>query len=170
MDSSALRIIVFILLLSGMAMILENYHIIDGYYRLWPVYILFLAYGLLYLFYRKGKNDNFLLSVGVYLLQFSLLAFYCNFTSWKNLGVWWPLFIGFISPPTLLIYIYQKRKFYLLTSITTLMLAIIFILVFQVDSKLWPLSLIFTGTVIYLGITISPHLPISSSGMHANTD
>ncbi len=159
MSKSALNILAFIFGLSGVAMLLDNLDIIDGFYKLWPAYVMFVSIGFLMLFYARGKKDFFLLNFGGYLLQFSFLAFYCNLNSWGDLSFLWPVFIGFLGFPLLGIYYYSGKLFFLISGAFALILCLTFVLVFNINAMFWPISLILTAVLIFVSNT----LPVRNS-------
>jgi hypothetical protein len=66
-------------------------------YKLWPLLTLSLGIGFVGIFARSRTRGVVYLALGEYLILFSGLALYCNFTSWRNLGQLWPLFIAFLG-------------------------------------------------------------------------
>ncbi len=135
----------------GALLILENYGYINGIYHLWPVFPLVLGIGLYMLYMDRGKKDAVVLAIGVYLIQFSMLAFYENYTSWTSMSYLWPFFVGFLGVSFLAIYISTGAGIIFFHLAVFLMgLCIVFFLIFSVDYRLWPISLVLFGISIIL--------------------
>jgi len=135
----------------GALLMLENYGYISGIYPLWPVFPLIIGIGLYMLFMDRGKRDFVALAMGVYFVQFSVLAFYENYTTWASMSYLWPFFVGFLGVSFLSIYISTgKGKIFFHLAVFLIGLCIVFFLVFSVDPRLWPISLVLFGISILL--------------------
>ena len=135
----------------GGLLILENYGYIRGVYNLWPVFPLILGIGFYMLYRDRGKKDLLLLAIGIYLIQFSVLAFYENYTSWSNMIYLWPFFVGFLGVSFLSIYVSTgKGIIFFHLAVLLIGLCVVFFLIFSVDYRLWPISLILFGISILL--------------------
>ncbi len=135
----------------GFLLILENYGYVSGMYKLWPVFPLVIGIGL-YLVYRdRGRTDPVILAIGVYIIQFSILAFYATYTSWSSMEYLWPLYIGFLGVSILSIYISNNKSIiFFHLSFFLIGLCVVFFLVFSISARLWPISLILLGISILL--------------------
>lgn len=144
-------ILAILCILSGCILLLESYGYLSGIYRIWPVFPLILGIGFCLLFFRKNRNDAALLGIGIYLVCVSVLFFFLNFTSWGVLTDIWPLFIGFLGFSFLAPIIWaQKRGVFIPIAFFLLFLCGAFLLVFTVDIRLWPISLVLLGICLLL--------------------
>ena len=148
---SSFNVFAAICIIVGVLFLLENYDIISGIFNLWPIFPLFLGWGLTLIFLKRGRKDLVALGAGVYLICFSLLAFYFNLTSWTTIADTWPIFIGFLGITFLIVaYFDRRRAIYLLIGIFLCFLYANFVLIFTVDVRLWPISLVLLGVCIFL--------------------
>jgi hypothetical protein len=135
----------------GGLLILENFGILSGIHNLWPVFPLILGIGFWFLFFGKRKIDKVLAGIGTFLICLSAFFFYLNFTSWYKLSFLWPLFIGFAGVSFISGGLFSKLKIVTYIGIGLILLSAIFILIFSVDIKLWPVSLIlFGGSIVII--------------------
>ena len=147
---SSFNVLAAICILFGILFLLENYGIFSGVYELWPVFPLILGWGLCLLFFKRSRRDLGMLGMGVFLICISLVCFYYNFTSWSMIASTWPAFIGSLGLSFLAVAVYDKQRY--LAAFIGLILVFLcatFILVFSVDERLWPISLILFGVCIY---------------------
>lgn len=138
-----------LLILSGIALLLESNSSLKGIHNMWPIFVLMLGMGLIFLF-SSNKRDIGLLWLGSFMIMLSILFFYLNFTSWAQLKRLWPLFIAIASISILICYFYNKERILLLMGIFGILLSAAFILIFGISSSLWPVSLIISGIFIYI--------------------
>ncbi len=151
MKKSRYSVLAFLCVFVGMLLILENYDYITGVYKVWPLFPLIVGLGLYLLYRDRGRKDYVVLAMGVYLMQFSGLAFYENFTSWAGMAYLWPFFIGFLGVSFLSIYISSgKGTIFLHLTVFLTGLCVVFFLVFSIDPRLWPISLVLFGISIFL--------------------
>jgi LiaF transmembrane domain len=135
----------------GALLILENYGYVKGIYHLWPIFPLILGIGLYMLYVDKGKRNPTILAMGVYIIQFSALAFYANYTTWASMEYLWPFYIGFLGVSFLSVYIGTgKGMIFFHLGVFLIGLCIVFFLVFSIDYRLWPISLVLFGISILL--------------------
>ncbi len=135
----------------GVLLMLENYGYIKGIYNLWPIFPLIFGVGLYMLYKDRGARDSILLAIGIYLIQFSVLAFYENYTSWTSMVYLWPFFVGFLGVSFLSIYISTGNgMIFFHLGVLLIGLCIVFFLIFSVDYRLWPISLVLFGISILL--------------------
>ncbi len=143
---SELSVFAFLFIFFGLLLLVENYTTIYPFSRLWPLLIVFLGFGLLLVFYRRRRSDLFLLGMASFMLQIGLFFQYLNFTTWRQMAELWPLFIGFLSISCLWVAFYERViKVLYYISIVLGMLCVSFMLVFNIDPKLWPITLVFFG-------------------------
>lgn len=140
-----------LLILTGILIAISSYFQSSLVYKFWPVFPLMLSTGFLGIFFKRKKKEAAFLSIGVYLLCFSFLAFYLNFTSWGQLAFLWPLFILFLSLVFFSVYGFcEKRGLYLFTALILLSTALLFFILFHISTSLWWLVLIFLGLSILI--------------------
>jgi len=118
-------------------------------YKFWPIMIAVLAIGFIGIFLRRNKRETSFLGMGVYLVCFTAIALYCNFTSWANLKLLWPLFIttlglSFVS----MFFISRKKYVFLLLGLLFFSLSAVFFVVFSLGGQYWWIVFILVGLSI----------------------
>lgn len=145
------RVLAVLTILTGLILLSESYGYLSGIYRIWPVFPLILGTGFILLFLRRNRFDTTLVAIGTYLVCASILFFYLNFTDWVRLADLWPLFIGFLGLSFLAPIIWgSKRGIYIPIALFLIFLCGVFLLVFSVDTRLWPVSLVLFGICLLL--------------------
>jgi len=97
---------------------------------------------------RKARGALYL-AAGEYFILFGTLAFYCNFTSWQNLKHLWPIFIGFLGIVFITLFLfYRKKRFLLFLGLLLLSLSIFFLLIFSLGTQFWWIIFILAGLSI----------------------
>ena len=120
-------------------------------YKLWPILILNLGIGFIGIFIKRNSREALYLAVGEYLILFSFLALYCNFTTWRNLAHMWPLFIMFFGCALITqFFFHNKNRFVLFLGLLLSFLSVFFFLVFSVSGQYWWLIFILVGLSILL--------------------
>lgn len=139
-------------ILVGALLLLEQAGFLPGVHRLWPVFPAFIGLGLVILFFERRRHDLLLLGIGAYLLASSVVFFVCNYTSWAPLAQAWPVFIAILGVISTLAapFAHRTRNVLLSSGLFLIIVAAVFFLVFQVDARLWPVSLVLLGTWILL--------------------
>ncbi len=151
LKKSRYNVLAFLCIIIGSLLLLENYGYISGVYNIWPVFPLTFGIGLYMLYKDRGGRDSLLLAMGIYLIQFSVLAFYENYTSWTTMSYLWPFFVGFLGVSFLSIYISTGRGIiFFHLAVFLIGLCVVFFLIFSVDYRLWPISLVLFGISILL--------------------
>lgn len=144
------RVLAVLAICTGLILLLEGYGYLSGIYRLWPLFPFILGTGFIFLFLRN-RSDTTIVVVGTYLVCASILFFVLNFTTWALLADLWPLFIGFLGLSFLTAVIWGgKRGVFILISFFLILLCGVFLLVFTVDSRLWPITLVLFGACLLL--------------------
>ncbi len=146
---SEFNILAGLLVLSGIALLLEGNGILLGVHNLWPIFVFIIGLGLTLTFFQS-KKDIGLIGLGSLMVMLSIFFFYLNFTSWALLKSLWPVFISIFGISVLLCYLYNKKRIFLIVGMFGILLSITFILIFGVAESLWPVSLIIAGLLIYL--------------------
>ena len=95
-DITYKRLALYCILL-GLFFSIDHFAGISILHKLWPIVLLNLGIGFIGIFAKRKFREKLYLSVGEYLILFSFLALYCNFTSWRILAQIWPLFILFFG-------------------------------------------------------------------------
>jgi hypothetical protein len=136
------------LLLTGLGVLLAIDTLADlsFIYKLWPLLITSLGGGFLGIYVQRCRHEAVYIGVGTYLLGFSGLALYCNFTSWAQMADLWPLFVGFLGLSFCLAYLFGKRsRVLLLPGLLLISLTAVFFFVFAVSVHLWWTAFILAG-------------------------
>jgi len=127
-----------LLIIVGLLFAADSLFNIHFLHKLWPVVITVLGIGFIGIYFRQRTGSNLYLAVGEYLVCFSALALYCNFTSWRCLSYLWPLFIMFPGIILLTVSLLRKKnRILLLAGFLLISLAVFFLLIFSVSIKYW---------------------------------
>jgi hypothetical protein len=140
-----------LLLILGMVFSLDT---ILGYsfaYKLWPVIVLILGIGLMGIYLKRSTRELPYLIGGEYLAFFSLLAVYCNFTSWGMLGRLWPLFITFLGAALITHYfLHTRKRMTLFLGMLLIGLSVFFYSIFSIGGQYWWSIFIIVGLSILI--------------------
>jgi len=141
------RLLAILCVLVGVLLLLEQFGVLRGVHRLWPVFPAFVGSGLLVLFYQRGRQDLVLMGIGTFMIGVSGLFFLCNYTSWAILLDAWPAFIALVGLSSVAASFYAKRArtAMWISGGSLVLLGLIFFVVFGVHPGLWPVSLISFG-------------------------
>ena len=144
------RLLAVLCVIVGALLLLEQFDVLTGVHRLWPIFPAFVGIGLLVLFYQRARQDLVLMGIGSFMIGVSGLFFLCNYTSWAILLVAWPAFIALVGLSSVAASFYAKRaRTAMWTSGGSLVvLGLVFFVVFGLSPGLWPVSLIAFGTWI----------------------
>ena len=121
-------------------------------YKLWPLLCTILGTGFFGIYVQRARRETSYILVGTYIIGFSILALYCNFTTWSNLTTLWPGFIALLGIAMVAGFIFGNRQpGMLLAGLLFLSLAVVFYLVFSFNKHLWWSVFILVGSsfVIY---------------------
>ena len=115
-------------------------------YKLWPVLCTFLGIGFIGIYIQRSRREATYIGVGSYIIGFSVLALYCNFTSWSILASFWPAFIVLLGMAMIFGFIFGNRlPVMLLIGLLFISTGIVFFMVFSLNHRLWWTIFIFTG-------------------------
>jgi hypothetical protein len=115
-------------------------------WRLWPLLVTVLGIGFIGIYSQRSRRESGYVGLGSFFIGFSMLALYCNFTSWGDLSHLWPVFIALTGVSMVLGFLLgSRRSAVLLTGLLFISLSIVFYLVFNLDHHFWWLSFILTG-------------------------
>ena len=95
--SRTLGVLAVLFIFAGIILLLENFNILVGVSKLWPIVIFLLGLGFVMLFFERRKQDSVLLWIGSFLMMISVLFGYLNYTSWRLLAYLWPVFLGIVG-------------------------------------------------------------------------
>lgn len=148
-ENTTYRRLAIFLIIIGVLFAVDSFLKVSVFYKLWPVVILILGAGLVGIFIKRKASGVLYLAVGEYLICFSGLAFYCNFTSWRSMSRIWPLFIVFLGIVFVSLFLFHpKRRFLLLLGLLHFSLSIFFFLIFSLGSQFWWTIFILVGLSI----------------------
>ena len=133
------------LIIAGSLITMENFAMIKGVTYHWPILLVIFGAGFIMLFFERDRNDPVLMWLGTFQIALSLLFYYLNATSWRNLASLWPVFLGAVGISFLAMAIVSRKMLFVYFAGSFLGLFIIFTLVFSISSKLWPLSFVVFG-------------------------
>jgi len=135
----------------GVLLALDTFLGLSLVYKLWPVLVAMVGIGLIGIFVRGNPKVPMFLVAGVYLLCFSGLALFCNFTSWALMANLWPLFITFLGMVFVALFFFrEKRHAYLLTGLLLVSLSVVFCVILTVGVDWWWTIFVLTGLSILL--------------------
>lgn len=134
-------------MVAGALLLLENHGLVGPVHRLWPVFPGFVGFGLTLVFARRGRRDLVMLGLGSYLLGLAALFLVLNYTRWSLLERAWPVFLALLGVSTLAVapYAQRARQVFWFTGSFLVLLALVFYLVFGLNPRLWPASLVLFG-------------------------
>jgi hypothetical protein len=120
-------------------------------YKLWPLLGVMLGIGFIGIYEQRSRHESPYIGIGSFIVQFSALALYCNFTSWSILSMLWPVFIGMLGVSMFIGFVFGNRSpLLLLSSLLFISLTIVFFLVFNLNHQLWWLTFILAGCSIFI--------------------
>ena len=134
-----------LLIFVGLMVTLENFQVIHGVSRHWPVFLLILGAGFVMLFFQRQRQDSVLLWLGTFIACLAVFFYYLNFTAWSRLAWLWPVFLGIVGVSFLCVGLALRKGLYLYFSGAFVALFIVLTLVFSVSMRLWPMSLAVFG-------------------------
>ena len=144
------RLAVYFILI-GMFFSIDYFTGISVVYKLWPLLIFNLGVGFIGIFVNRNYRDVLYLWFGEYLILFSFLALYCNFTSWRLLAHIWPLFVMFFGIALITQYFFRsKNRVVLFLGLLLTFLSVFLFLIFSVSSQFWWVIFILIGLSILL--------------------
>ncbi len=150
-ENTTYRRLAIFLITIGLLFAVDSLLKLSIVYRLWPVVIAILGIGLVGIFLKRKAGGALYLAVGEYIICFSGLAFYCNFTSWQNMAQIWPLFIVSLGIVFITLFFFnQKRRFLLFLGLLVFSLSIFFFLILSFGSQFWWTIFILVGLSILL--------------------
>ena len=151
LENTTFRRLAILLIVIGVIFAINS---ILGYsfvYQLWPGLILLPGTGFIGIFLKRKERGSLYLAVGEYLVLFTGLALYCNFTSWASLSYLWPVFITFLGVVFLSIFLVRRKsRFLFFLGLLLLSLSVFFFFVFSGGSQFWWLIFILVGLSILL--------------------
>ncbi len=154
LENTTHRRLGILLILVGLLCAAASHFGLPVVYKLWPLLILSLGFGFIGIFAKRRARGAIYLALGEYLVLFSILALYCNFTSWSNLGHLWPVFIAFAGVVFATLLVFRRRNHLLLfLALSFVLLSASLLLMFFCGSQYWwsipilvGLSVIMSGT------------------------
>lgn len=146
---SEFNILAGLLILSGIALLVEGRGFLQGLHNLWPMFVFVVGLGLVLMFY-SSKRDVGLLGIGSFMIMLSIFFFYLNFNSWAILKDLWSIFIAITGISLIICSAYSRKRIFLIIGLFGVLLSIAFILIFAVSVSLWPVSMIIAGLFIYI--------------------
>lgn len=140
------RRLAVLLIVIGAAFAVDSALGLSVAHKLWPLLLTVIAVGLIGIFVKRNARGGLFLMAGVYLLCFSGLALYCNFTNWGILGELWPLFIAFLGLAFVVRFFAGGRKRgQLLLGLLLISIAVVLWLFFALSGGYWWIAFILVG-------------------------
>ncbi len=146
-------VVAVLAMLVGTLLLAENFGLIGHVGQGWPLTVTLAGAALVVAGASRGRYGQGFIGTGVYLVLTSFLFLYLNLTSWSRMADLWPLFIGFLG---VAIFVsgegHRRRGTLLVLSVALVLLSVTFFLVFSVEARLWPISLLLFGiSLLFLG-------------------
>jgi len=160
LDQVTYRRLGILLVLMGGVLAAASQLKVSFIYKLWPAVTLALGAGFVGIYVKRQGRGGFYLALGEYLVLFSGLAFYLNFSTgpeggsgWHNLRHLWPLFMAFLSVVFGTIFVVgRRRKFALFMALLLLVATIFSFVVGTLGTQYWWTVFILAGIgVLALG-------------------
>ncbi|MDP8217217.1 MAG: hypothetical protein P9M03_00630 [Candidatus Theseobacter exili] len=130
--------VALLLIVIGLLLAADSFLRLNFFYKLWPLIVAVLGIGFIGIYLRQKAGGGIYLAVGEYLVCFSGLAIYCNFTSWHDLMFLWPLFIVYLGIVSVTFFFIDKEKhILLLIGLLLVSLGGFFLLIFSVSVQYW---------------------------------
>ena len=150
-ENTTYKRLAYMLIIIGILLALDSYLGVSIFLKLWPILVLILGVGFIGI-YSKGKRRGFsYLVIGIYLILFTFLALYCNFTSWALLSIYWPIFITFLGMVFIAIFVYKKAtRIPLFLGLILIFLSLYFFVIFSMGNNAWWTIFILVGLSILL--------------------
>jgi hypothetical protein len=149
LENVTYRRLAFLLIGIGLVFAVNSIMGLSIIYKLWPILILLPGTGFIGIFLKRKAKRSLYLSVGEYLILFTGLALYCNFTSWTNLAHLWPIFITFLGIVVFSVFLFhRKNRLLLLVGLLLISLSVFFFFVFSIDVHYWWIIFILAGLSI----------------------
>jgi hypothetical protein len=143
--------IAFMLIVIGALFGADAYYNLHVVYKLWPLVVTILGIGFVGIFYRRERRDSGFLTLGLYLIFFSGLALFLNFTTWRDLAQLWP-FIGFLGVGLVAgHFLCRRNRWLLLPGLLLISLSAAFFFVFTIDPGFWWSIFVLVGISILIG-------------------
>ena len=141
----------YLLVFIGLLLAADSYWNISLFLSLWPLLVLMLGVGFIGIFKKQKRRGFTYFVIGIYLILFTGLALYCNFTSWGILSSYWPIFITFLGMVFISIFIYNKAsRITLFLGLILIFLSLSFFLIFSIGSNAWWTIFVLVGLSILL--------------------
>lgn len=150
-ENTTYRRLACILILIGVLLGVDSFIGSTVFLNLWPILVLVLGLGFIGIF-SKGRRKGFTyLVIGIYMILFTALALYCNFTTWSILNKFWPIFIMFLGVAFIIICFANKsHKIMFFAGLLLIFLAIYFYAIFSITTNAWWSIFILAGICILL--------------------
>jgi len=140
-----------LLVIIGLLLAIDSFFKLSLVYKLWPVLITIIGVGFIGIFRLRYRKEALYIGIGIYLIGFSVLALYCNFTTWTALSDLWPVFIAILGLSLIGAFMFGLRqRMHLLLGLLLVSLSAVFFFVFAIDTGLWWTAFIFTGISILI--------------------
>ncbi len=141
----------YLLIIIGVLLAADSYWNVSIFLKLWPLLVLMLGTGFIGIFAKKKRRGFTYFVIGIYLILFTGLALYCNFTSWGILSTYWPIFITFLGLVFVSIFMYNKAsRVTLFLGLSLIFLSLYFFLIFSIGSNAWWTIFVLVGLSILL--------------------
>ena len=106
-------VLAIFLIIAGALITMENFSMIKGVTFHWPILLVIFGAGFIMLFFERNRNDPALMWLGTFQIALSLLFYYLNATSWRNLASLWPVFLGTVGISFLAVAIFSRKMLFI---------------------------------------------------------
>jgi uncharacterized membrane protein len=104
------RRVAILLVAVGVLLAVDSFLKISLAEKLWPLLITITGGGMVGMYRKSGRRDVIFLAVGVYLIAFSAMALYLNFTDWGRIAALWPMFVAFLGLVFVATHFFHRRR------------------------------------------------------------
>jgi hypothetical protein len=144
------RFAILLFVIGGLFGIDSVFHL-SFFYKLWPLVITMVGIGFIGIFRTRDRKEALYLTVGIYLICFSGLALWCDFTHWGCLKALWPLFVAFLGIAVTCSYVFCQKKYtWLLIGLLLISTSVVFFFVFSISHDLWWTVFLLAGMSVWI--------------------
>ncbi|MBN1820444.1 MAG: hypothetical protein JXR31_09380 [Prolixibacteraceae bacterium] len=144
-SKGSIGLLAALLIIAGVVVTLENFGLMHGVSKHWPLLLIILGIGFSILYYNGQRQNHAIIWFATFWATIGLFFYYLVFTSWGRLATQWPVFLLIIGLSFLSLAWHCRKKIYFFSAVSFISLFLIFFLVFTISPGLWPLSMLFLG-------------------------
>ncbi|MEK6816056.1 MAG: hypothetical protein AABY09_00445 [Nanoarchaeota archaeon] len=140
----SLAVLAWFFIIGGIILTLENYNIIGGISKNWPVMLIMLGVGFAMLFFQI-QRDAALAWISSFLVMNGFFFYYLNYHSWMDLSYLWPIFLGLVGMSFFISGLLTRKWVLSYIAVFFVIIFLALFLAFTISIRLWPMSLVMFG-------------------------